>query len=134
MSTSVTPRTHDESRARISTRTLVVAGLALSLVLGAVVSLFASASPDGLEYVAGSLGFDGTAQDSAVAGSPLADYGTSGVANEWLSGALAAVVGLALTGVIAFGLMRLLVRSDDPDTSPRTQTRTQPRPQGSDRA
>lgn len=125
MRTSATPGTHEQPKARISTRALVGAGLAVSLVLAAVLSLFASANPDGLEYVAGSLGFDDAAQDSAVAGSPLADYGTSWIANEWLSGAFAAVVGLALTALIAFGLMRLLVRSKNPHTQPRPQSADQ---------
>lgn len=95
---------------RISTRALVLTGLAVSLVLVVALSVFASASPDGLEHVAETLGFADTAKDSAAAGSPLADYGTEGVADEWLSTAIAGVVGLALTGLIAFGLMRLLVR------------------------
>lgn len=95
---------------RISTRALVVTGLAVSLLIAIGLSLFASASPDGLEHVAQTLGFADAAQDSAVADSPLADYGTAGVENAWLSTAVAGVVGLALTGVIAFGLMRLLVR------------------------
>lgn len=100
---------------RISTRTLVLTGLVVSLLLAVVVSLFASASPDGLEHVAETLGFADTAQDSAVADSPLADYGTAGVENEWLSTAVAGLVGLALTGLLAFGLMRLLVRPRSTD-------------------
>lgn len=95
---------------RVSTRTVVLVGLAVSLVLAAVVSLFASASPDGLEHVAETLGFADAAADSAVADSPLADYGTAGVGNEWLSTAIASVVGLLVTGLVAFGLMRLLAR------------------------
>lgn len=100
---------------RISTRALVLTGLVVSLLLAVVVSLFASASPDGLEHVAETLGFADTAQDSAVADSPLADYGTAGVENEWLSTAVAGLVGLALTGLLAFGLMRLLVRPRSTD-------------------
>ncbi|KAB7743242.1 cobalt ABC transporter permease [Nostocoides sp. F2B08] len=100
---------------RVRTRTLVVAGLLVSLALAAVVSLFASASPDGLEHVAETLGFAETAADSAVAESPLADYGTAGVGNEWLSTAIAGVVGLLVTGLVAFGLMRLLARPSGRD-------------------
>lgn len=100
---------------RVSTRTLVIAGLLVSLGLAAVLSLFASASPDGLEHVAETLGFADTAADSAVAGSPLADYGTAGVGNEWLSTAIAGVVGLLVTGLVAFGLMRLLARPSGRD-------------------
>lgn len=104
------PQSVRPDQRRISTRALVLIGLAVSLVLVVVVSLFASASPDGLEHVAEALGFADAAEDSAVAASPLADYGTAGVANEWLSTAVAGVVGLALTGLFAFGLVRLLVR------------------------
>ena len=95
---------------RVSTRALVVIGLAVSLLLAVGVSFFASTTPDGLEHVAQTLGFADAAQDSAVADSPLADYGTAGVEHGWLSTAVAGLAGLALTGVIAFGLMRLLVR------------------------
>ncbi len=41
---------------RVPLRVLVGIGLAVSLVLAVVVSLFASASPDGLEHVAETLG------------------------------------------------------------------------------
>lgn len=107
---SATPQPSAGER-RISTRTLVLVGLGVSLLVAVVISLFASASPDGLEHVAETLGFADAAQDSAVAGSPLADYGTEGVADEGMSRAIAGVAGLALTGLIAFALMRLLVRS-----------------------
>jgi cobalt/nickel transport protein len=100
----------DNPPRRVPTRVLVGVGLGVSLVLAVVVSLFASASPDGLEHVAETLGFADAAADSAVAGSPLADYGTAGVGTEWLSTAIAGVVGLLVTGVVAFGLMRLLAR------------------------
>jgi hypothetical protein len=103
------------SARRVPTRVIVTVGLALSILLAAVISLFASASPDGLEHVAETLGFADTAADSAVAGSPLADYGTAGVGNEWLSTAMAGVVGLLITGLVAFGLMRLLARPSGRD-------------------
>lgn len=115
MTTSAQRSAPQPTRRRVSTRALVLAGLVVSLVLATVLSLFASASPDGLEHVAETLGFADAAEDSAVAGSPLADYGTAGVANEWLSTAFAGVVGLALTGLIAFALMRLLARPRSTD-------------------
>ena len=95
----------------VALSTVIGAGVLVSLFIAGVVSYFASEHPDGLEFVAESLGFDHTAEDSAVAGGPLADYGTSGVENEWLSVAIAGTLGLLITGVIAFGLMKLLVRS-----------------------
>ena len=109
--------TRQSPRRRISTRSLVLAGLAVSVVLAIVVSVFASTSPDGLEHVAETLGFAETGRESAVADSPLADYGTAGVENEWLSSAVAALVGLALTGLLVVGLLRLLVRPRPTDES-----------------
>jgi cobalt/nickel transport protein len=115
MSSETAPGRTSTAGHRISTRALVGAGILLSVVLAAVLSIFASAAPDGLERVAETLGFDEAAEDSAVAGSPLADYGTAGVADEWLSTAVAGTVGLLLTGLVAFGLMRLLARPSTSD-------------------
>ncbi|WP_435199420.1 PDGLE domain-containing protein [Janibacter sp. GS2] len=95
---------------RISTRTLVLAGLAISLTLAAVVSFWAAGTPDGLERVAESLGFADSAGDHAAADSPFADYGTKGVGDGFLSGGLAGVVGVLLTGAVMWLLLRLLAR------------------------
>lgn len=91
------------------TRTLILVGLALSLLLAGVVSAFASGSPDGLEHVAERVGFIDSAKDGATADSPLADYAVSGL-DGMLSGGLAGVVGVALTAALMFGLVRLLAR------------------------
>lgn len=85
-------------------------GIVVSLLLAGAISFYASSSPDGLEKVAEDQGFIDTAQDSAVAGSPLADYGVSGVEDERLSVGLAGIVGVLLTLVIAFGLFWWLGR------------------------
>lgn len=89
---------------------IVGVGLAVSLLLAGVVSYYASSSPDGLEKVAEDIGFIESAEDSAVAGSPLSDYGVSGVADERLSVGLAGVVGVLLTAAIAFGMFTWLAR------------------------
>jgi len=89
---------------------IVGVGLAVSLLLAGVVSYYASSSPDGLEKAAEDVGFIDSAEDSAVAGSPLSDYGVSGVADERLSVGLAGVVGVALTAAVAFGLFMWLAR------------------------
>jgi cobalt/nickel transport protein len=91
-------------------RTLWVVGLVTALVVAGVVSWYASASPDGLEWAAGQAGFLDTAEDSAAAGSPLADYGVAGVGSERLSGGLAGVVGVLVTLLLAGGLTMLLRR------------------------
>ena len=88
--------------------TFVLIGIVVSLFFAGIISNFASGSPDGLEKVAEDTGFIETAQDSAVATSPLADYGVSVVENEFLSTGLSGVIGVAVTALVAFGLFKLL--------------------------
>ncbi|SFL82820.1 PDGLE domain-containing protein [Geodermatophilus ruber] len=85
-------------------------GLGVTLVVAGVISWYASSSPDGLESAAEQAGFLGTARDSAVADSPLADYAVAGVGSERLSGGLAGVVGVVVTLLLAGGLALLLRR------------------------
>lgn len=93
-------------------------GLVVCLVLAGVASYYASSSPDGLEKVAGDLGFIDSARDSAASGSPLSDYGVSGVADGRASVGLAGVVGVLITAAIAFGLFTFLARRRRKDESP----------------
>ncbi|MFM9151752.1 MAG: PDGLE domain-containing protein [Candidatus Planktophila sp.] len=88
----------------------VAVGLALSLVLAGGVSYYASSHPDGLEKVAGDIGFLDSAKDSAVKDSPLAEYGVAGVENERISGGLAGIIGVATTAAVSFGLFYALRR------------------------
>lgn len=88
----------------------LLAGLLVALVLAGLVSGFASSSPDGLEKVAQDKGFAETAEDSALADSPLADYGVSGVENERLSTGLAGVIGVGITFAFGLGLFALVRR------------------------
>lgn len=92
---------------RVSTRTLVVTGLVVSLLVAGVLSLYASRHPDGLEYVASHTGFLDTADDSASSSAPLSGYGRGGSA---LSQAASGVIGVVVVGALAFGLARLLRR------------------------
>ncbi len=95
---------------------LVLTGMLLSLVLATVVSFYASSAPDGLEKVAEDHGFAGSAQDSATADSPVADYALSGSDDDRLSVAAAGLIGVAVTAVAAFGLFALLKpRETQPD-------------------
>jgi hypothetical protein len=89
---------------------LVVTGLVLSLVLAGGVSYYASSHPDGLEKVAGDIGFLDSAKESAVENSPLAGYGVAGVDNERISGGLAGIIGVASTAAVSFGLFYALRR------------------------
>ncbi|GAB3114485.1 hypothetical protein GCM10027055_20590 [Janibacter alkaliphilus] len=98
------------SRPTMSLRTFLVGALVVTLAVAGVVSFYASGHPDGLEHVAESLGFADSAQDGANSESPLADYGTSGVENERLSGGIAGVVGVLVVGLLVLGVARVLGR------------------------
>lgn len=95
---------------RPSTRTVVLAGLSISLVVAAVVSAWASTRPDGLEHVAQTLGFAGSARDSVTSRSPLANYTAPGVGDPLLSGGLAGVVGVVVVGLVMAALLTWLRR------------------------
>ncbi|MFQ6172473.1 PDGLE domain-containing protein [Oryzobacter sp. R7] len=97
-------------RTRAGTRAVVTAGMAVSLLLAAVVSSYASGHPDGLEFVSAQLGFLDTARDSVTSGSPLADYAVSGIDGSRLSGGLAGVVGVVTTAAVMLGLVAVLRR------------------------
>ena len=90
----------------------LVGFLLAALLVAGVASYYASAHPDGLEYVAGEVGFLDKADDSPTANSPLADYSTKGVENDRLSGGVAGVAGSLLVLVLAGGLFWVLRRRD----------------------
>lgn len=100
------------SRRPISTPIFLLVALAVTLIVAGVLSFYASGHPDGLEHVAETLGFAGTAGDHAAADSPLADYGTKGVEDPRLSGGIAGVAGVLLVGLVMLALARLLRRRD----------------------
>ena len=90
---------------------IVGIGLAVSLLLAGVVSYYASSHPDGLEKVAGDLGFIDSAQDSASRDSPLSDYaGDRGRRRAGCPAGWPAIIGVALVAAIAFGLFTWLAR------------------------
>lgn len=91
-------------------RKFFVVFLLVSLLVAGVASFYASSHPDGLEYVAEKTGFLDSAEDSAAADSPLADYGVKGVDNERVSGGLAGVIGSVTVLVLAGGLFLVLRR------------------------
>lgn len=94
----------------MSRRTFLAVGLLVALLVAGVGSFYASSHPDGLEYVAEQAGFGHTAEDSATAGGPLADYQTRGVDDARLSGGIAGVVGslvvLAVAGGVTWAVRR----------------------------
>jgi len=96
----------------------VAVGIAVvALLLAGVVSYYASANPDGLEYVAGKTGFLDSADDSPAADSPFADYATKGVDDARLGGGLAGVSGallvLVLGGALFWALRRRTTERED---------------------
>lgn len=104
------------ARTRTSTRTFFVVALLVSLLVAGVASYYASAHPDGLEYVAEQTGFIDSAEDSATSDSPLADYQTSGVDDARLSGGLAGVIGVVVMLLLSTGLFWLIRRREPTDS------------------
>ena len=94
----------------MSTRRIVLAGLLVSAVVAGVLSFYASGHPDGLTHVAQSLGFAGTARDSATSGSPLAGYAVSGARDPRLSRGLAGLAGIVVVGLVMGALVLVLRR------------------------
>ena len=89
---------------------LVAVGLALSLVLAGGASFYASSQPDGLEKVAGDIGFIETAKDHTLDNSALADYGVAGIENERLSVGIAGILGVIATGVLMYLIIKFISR------------------------
>ncbi|MCA8944838.1 MAG: PDGLE domain-containing protein, partial [Planctomycetes bacterium] len=88
------------------TKVFVIAGLGVSLVMGGVISFWASSHPDGLEWVAGEKGFEDKATENEIQkdAAPIPDYEVPGVHNDFLKVSLAGVIGT----LICFGLALLL--------------------------
>jgi cobalt/nickel transport protein len=95
------------------TRTFLVVGLLLTLLVAGVASYYASSHPDGLEYVAGQVGFGDRAEDGAAAESPFADYRVGGDDSRW-SGGAAGVIGVLLVLGLTGGLTLLVRRRPQP--------------------
>ncbi len=85
-------------------------GALVTLILAGVVSFYASSSPDGLEKVAERIGFIDTAKDHAIGDSPLADYGVKGIKNDRVSVGISGIIGVAITGVVAYIIFMSLAR------------------------
>lgn len=91
-------------------KTFLISGFIASLFLAGVVSFYASSSPDGLEKVAGEIGFLDSAKEHTNSDGVLADYGVKGVENARLSTGAAGVIGVIATGAISTGLFFLIRR------------------------
>lgn len=96
----------------ISTRRLLWAGLVVALVIAGVVSYYASASPDGLNRVAGDLGFASAEQTSGAGSGPLAGYEVAGIDHARWSSGLAGVLGCLMVLALSSLLFRVRRSSD----------------------
>lgn len=94
----------------MKTKRFYIFALVISLFIAGFLSFYASSAPDGLEKVAIDLGFIETAKDSAVSDSALADYGVAGVENERLSVGIAGIIGVIVTGIAMYAIVRLIGR------------------------
>jgi len=86
--------------------------LIVSLVIAAILSPFASSWPDGLERVAGLLGFATQAEGSPTVNSPLPDYVFPGIASEGLATAIAGILGTLLVFALLYGVGKVLARGE----------------------
>ena len=93
-------------------RSFLITGLLVALLVAGVASYYASSRPDGLEYVDEQTGFIDSAEDSATSDSPLADYQTSGVDDSRLSGGLAGIIGVVVMLLLSTGLFWVIRRRD----------------------
>ena len=92
----------------LSTNKFIAACFLVAAILAGGASYYASSNPDGLEKVAEDVGFIDTAKDSAVADSPLADYGVAGIDNARVSGGLAGILGIIATGAVGGALFMFI--------------------------
>lgn len=99
-------------------RTFLLAGLVVTLLLAGVASFYASSNPDGLERVAEQTGFLDTAEESPTSDSPFAGYDTEGVEDDRVGGGTAGVVGSLIVLVLAGGLFWGLRRRKPDDDLP----------------
>jgi len=80
--------------------------LLMAIIIGSIISPFASSSPDGLERVAEDKGFINLAQTMFDA--PIPDYLIPGVENEMLGTGMAGLLGVLFTFSIALGIGKLI--------------------------
>lgn len=111
--------------------TFIWIGLGSALVLAGLLSPFASPNPDGLDRVAGDLGFDAAeAEDAPAHRLPFAQvfdgYALRGVP-EGVATTLAGIAGTVVTFGLAWGVGKLVVRrSGEPPEAPPWESDTDP--------
>ena len=93
-------------------------GLGIALIIGGVISLFASSHPDGLERVAidlfgGEEELEEHTEGNEVFESPMPDYAIPGMENETLAASLAGVIGVILIFVFVVAVGMLLKKKKE---------------------
>jgi cobalt/nickel transport system permease protein len=83
----------------------VAVGLIVALGLVIFVAPLANSNPDGLERVAEEQGLITNSEESATAGSPLADYGVTGVESDRTGTLLAGTIGTILVFAAGTGIL-----------------------------
>lgn len=101
-----------------SLRAVLAVGLLVVLLLAGVASHYASSAPDGLDRVATDTGIGAGAESHPLGDGPLADYSTTGVEHERLSGGVAGVVGVAMTFLLVSAVAVAVRRRDRADAEP----------------
>lgn len=105
---------------KTSTRALVVVALAIAVGLAVAVSPYASASPDGLNRVAGDKGFSDTETGGSIQeNSPIPGYAFPGIENEKVAKGVAGFVGTIFVFAAGYAIAYVLGRRrDGPDDTP----------------
>jgi len=91
----------------------IIFGLIVSIFLAAVISLFASSSPDGLERIAEDKGFLEKGEIEPVFSSPIPDYVWPGLKNEKLATSFAGITGTLIVFGLGYGIAALIKPKED---------------------
>jgi cobalt/nickel transport system permease protein len=105
------------ARRHLSLFAFLAVGLLAAAALVVFVAPRASSSPDGLEKVAADKGIDTDVREHAFGDGTFADYGVDGVEHAALGTALAGLLGIAVTFVLAAGAVWLVRRRRHPPPS-----------------
>lgn len=81
-----------------------------AILIAAALSPFASKFPDGLEHVAGTLGFAARERHTPLIHAPLPDYSLPLVRNPHLATSLAGLAGVLILFGAVYGVGQLLAR------------------------
>lgn len=85
----------------------IIIGLVLSLLVGVILSPFASSWPDGLERVAENYGFIQQAHETSLTPAIIPDYEMPGLHGGW-STAAAGFLGTSVMYFAGFGMAKVL--------------------------